>query len=86
VDTCTAFHDCSFITKIVDTAIKIRAIAMRMRLSLGRLQYIPEQFGGLFNIALSILKMGPVLFDCMEDLISYLQRKGLLATIKPCPN
>ena len=47
---------------------------------------IPRAFGGLFNIALSILKMGPVLFGGTENLIAYLQRKGLLATNKQCPN
>ena len=31
-------------------------------------------------MALSILKMGPVLFGSTEDLIAYLQDKGLLAT------
>ena len=43
-------------------------------------------FGGLFDMALSILKMGPVLFGSREDLIAYLQRKGLLATNKQCPS
>ena len=43
-------------------------------------------FGGLFNMALSILKMGPVLFGSTENLIAYLQGKGLLATNKQCPN
>ena len=37
-------------------------------------------------MALSILKMGPVLFGSTENLIAYLQRKGLLATNKQCPN
>ena len=35
-------------------------------------------------MALSILK--PVLFGSIENLIAYLQRKGLLATNKQCPN
>ena len=35
---------------------------------------------------LSILKMGPVLFGSVENLIVYLQGKGLLATNKQCPN
>ena len=39
-----------------------------------------------FDMALSILKMGPVLFGSTEDLISFLQGKGLLATNKQCPN
>ena len=43
-------------------------------------------FGRLFNMALSILKMGPVLFGSTENLIAYLQGKGLLATNKQCPN
>ena len=37
-------------------------------------------------MALSILKMGPVLFGSVENLIAYLQGKGLLATNKQCPN
>ena len=37
-------------------------------------------------MALSILKMGPVLFGTIENLIAYLQGKGLLATNKQCPN
>ena len=40
----------------------------------------------VFDMALSILKMGPVLFGSTEDLISFLQGKGLLATNKQCPN
>ena len=35
---------------------------------------------------LSILKMGPVLFGSVENLIAYLQGKGLLATNNQCPN
>ena len=35
---------------------------------------------------LSILKMGPVLFGSTENLIAYLQGKGLLATNKQHPN
>ena len=41
---------------------------------------------GLYDMALSILKMGPVLFGSTENLIAYLQLKGLLATNKQCPN
>ena len=36
-------------------------------------------------MALSIMKMGSVLFGSIQDLISYLQGKGLLATNKQCP-
>ena len=45
-----------------------------------------RELSGLFDMALSILKMGPVLFGSIEDLIAYLQGKGLLATNKQCPN
>ena len=38
-----------------------------------------------FDMALSILNMGPVLLGSTEVLISYLQAKGLLATNKQCP-
>ena len=38
-------------------------------------------------MALSIMKMGPVLFGSRDNLIAYLQGKGLLlATNKQCPN
>ena len=37
-------------------------------------------------MALSILKMGPAPFGSVENLIAYLQGKGLLATNKQCPN
>ena len=39
-----------------------------------------------FEMALSILEMGPVLFGSTEGLITYLQGKGLLATNKQCTN
>ena len=46
----------------------------------------PRELRGLFDMALSIMKMGSVLFGSMEDLIGYLQGKGLLATNKQCPS
>ena len=44
------------------------------------------ELSGLLDMALSIMKMGPVLFGSIEDLIAYLQGKGLLASNKLCPN
>ena len=36
-------------------------------------------------MALSLLSLGPVIFGSVEDLISYLQNKQLLASTKTCP-
>ena len=44
------------------------------------------KLSGLFVMALSILKMGPLLFGSIEDLIAYMQGKGLLARNKQCPS
>ena len=44
------------------------------------------ELSGLLDMALSIMKMGPVLFGSIEDLIAYLQGKGLFASNKLCPN
>ena len=37
-------------------------------------------------LSMKMMKMGPVLFGSIENLIAYLQGKGLLATNKQCPN